>query len=84
MRECVKSQKIVRECVNHNHYGGGGLARTWFREDGDPDVCGHAALPLSYDPNTPCGQCRGKCKIGEVWLECPLCDQCFFRKCFLK
>ena len=22
VRECVKREKIVRECVNHNHYGG--------------------------------------------------------------
>ena len=37
----------------------------WYRKDGDPDVCGHAALPLSYNPNTTCGHCRGKYQNGE-------------------
>jgi len=30
----------------------------WYRKDGDPEVCGHPELPLSFDPSMICAKCR--------------------------
>ena len=35
------------------------LQEQWHKKDGDPDVCGHAELPLSYNPHLTCAECNG-------------------------
>ena len=55
----------------------------WYRKEGDPDVCGHAELPLIFDPTMTCAECKGKYQLDEEWLECELCDQWFHEQCFL-
>ena len=54
----------------------------YYKKDGDPDVCGHAELPLSYNPDQICAECHGIYVINEEWLECNLCDQWFHEECF--
>ena len=54
----------------------------YYKKDGDPDVCGHAELPLSYNPDQICAECHGIYVINEEWLECNLCDQWFHEEWF--
>lgn len=54
----------------------------WYRKDGDPDVCGHPELPLSFDQSMTCAKCRVNYNKNEEWLECNICDQWFHEQCF--
>ena len=54
----------------------------WYRKEGDPEVCGHDQLPLSFNIDTTCAQCRGQYNDDQDWLECTLCDQWFHETCF--
>ena len=56
----------------------------WYSKEGDPEVCGHNRLPLSYEIDQTCGYCKGRYKGNEEWLECKLCDQWFHEACFEK
>ena len=56
----------------------------WYRKEGDPEVCGHNQLPLSYEIDQTCGYCKERYKGNEDWLECKLCDQWFHEACFEK
>ena len=29
----------------------------WYRRNGDPEVCGHPELPLSFGPSMTCAKC---------------------------
>ena len=31
----------------------------YYKKVGDPDVCGHAELPLCYNPDQTCAECHG-------------------------
>ena len=53
-----------------------------YKKDGEPDVCGHAELPLSYNLGLTCAECHGTYAADKEWLECNLCDQCFHEECF--
>ena len=37
----------------------------WCRKEGDPKVCGHNQLPLSYEINQTCGYCKERYKGNE-------------------
>ena len=37
----------------------------WYRKDGDPEVCGHPELPLSFDPSVTCAKCCVQYKKNE-------------------
>ena len=54
----------------------------WYRKEGDPEICGHSQLSLSYETDQTCGYCKERCKGNEEWLECKLCDQWFREACF--
>ena len=56
--------------------------RTWYRKEGDPEICDHLELPLSFDVSMTCAKCRGNYKKNEEWLECVICDQWFHEDCF--
>ena len=56
----------------------------WYRKEGDPEVCGHNQLPLSYEIDQTCGYCKERYKGNEEWLEFKLCDQWFHEACFEK
>lgn len=56
----------------------------WYPKDGDPDVCGHDALPLAYDPAMTYGYCRMKYQTSEEWFDCKLCEQWFHEDWFYK
>ena len=47
----------------------------WCKKDGDPDVCGHAELPLSYNPDLTFAECHGTYAADQEWLKCKLYDQ---------
>ena len=50
-------------------------------KEGDPEVCGHNQLPLSYESDQTCGYYKEKYKGNEEWFECNLCDQWFHETC---
>ena len=52
------------------------------KKDRDPDVCGHAELPLCYNPDQTCAECHGIYAKNKEWLECNLCDQWFHEEYF--
>ena len=54
----------------------------YYKKDGDSDVCGHAELPLSNNPDQTCAEYHGIYVVYEEWLECNLCDQWFHEECF--
>ena len=54
----------------------------YCKKDGDPDVCGHAKIPLCYNPDQTCTECHGIYAKDQGWLECSLCDQWFHEECF--
>ena len=56
----------------------------WYRKKGDPEVCGHDQLPLSYEIDQTYGYRKERYKGNEKWLECILCDQWFHETCFEK
>ena len=56
----------------------------WYRQEGDPEVCGHNQLPLSYEIDQTCGYCKERYKGNEEWLEFKLCDLWFHEACFEK
>ena len=37
----------------------------WYRKEGNPKVCGHNQLPLSYEINQTCGYCKERYKGNE-------------------
>ena len=55
-----------------------------YCKEGEPEVCGHNQLPLSYETDQTCGYCKERYKGNEEWLECKLCDQWFHEACFEK
>ena len=55
----------------------------WYKSDGDPDVCGHAELPLSYSPDLTCAECHGTYAADQERWECNLCGQWFHEERFL-
>ena len=55
----------------------------WYHKDGDPEVCRHNQLPLSYEIDQTCGYCKARYKGNEL-LKCKLCDQWFHEACFEK
>ena len=56
----------------------------WYRKEGDPEVCGHNQLPLSYEIDQMCGYCKDIYKGNEERLDCKLCDRWFHEACFEK
>ena len=56
----------------------------WYRKEGDPKVCRHNQLPLSYETDKTCAYCKERYKGNQEWLECKLCDQWFHEACFEK
>ena len=54
----------------------------WYKQDGDPDICGQVELQLSYNPHLTCGDCHGTYALDQEWLKGDLCDQCFHEECF--
>ena len=54
----------------------------YYKKDRDPDVCGHAELPLCYNSDQTCAECYGIYAKDQEWLECNLCDQWFHEECF--
>ena len=52
------------------------------KKDRDPAVCGHAELPLCYNPDQACAECHGIYAKNKEWLERNLCDQWFHEECF--
>ena len=55
-----------------------------YHKDGNPEVCVHNQLPLSYEIDLTCGCCREIYKGNEELLECKLCDQWFHESSFEK
>ena len=55
-----------------------------YRKEGNPKVCGHNQLPLSYEIDQTWGYCKERHKGNEEWLEYKLCYQCFHVACFKK
>ena len=49
--------------------------------EGDPEVCWHNELPLSYETDQTHGYCKERYKGNEEWLEC---DQWFHEARFEK
>ena len=37
----------------------------WYRKEGDPEVCGHNQLPLSYEIDQTCRYCKERYKGNE-------------------
>ena len=56
----------------------------WYRKEGEPEVCGHYQLPLSYEIDQKCGYCKERYKEKVEWLQCKLCDEWFHEACFEK
>ena len=56
----------------------------WYHKEGNPEICGHNQLPLSYEINQTCGYCKERYKGNEEWLKCKLCDQWFHETLFWK
>ena len=56
----------------------------WYRKEGDPKVCVHNQLPLSYEIDQTCGYYKERYKGNKEWLECKLCDQWFHEACLEK
>ena len=56
----------------------------WYCKKGNPEVCGHNQLLLSYEIDQTCGYCKERYKGNEEWLECKLCDWWFDEACFEK
>jgi len=55
----------------------------FYRKDGDPEVCDHPLLPLSFNPDNTCATCKGNYLGHEDWLECKICEQWFHERCFM-
>ena len=53
----------------------------WYHKEGDPEVCVHNQLPLSYEIDQTCGYCKERYKRKE---DCKLCDKWFHKACFEK
>ena len=56
----------------------------FYIKDGDPEVCGHEMLPLSFDPDQTCAFCKGRYEGKVEWLQCNICEQWFHQHCFHK
>ena len=55
----------------------------WYRSLEDPGICGHGFLPLAHDVESSCTYCGiPYCEEGE-WLIGQVCEQCFYKDCFL-
>ena len=42
----------------------------WYPKEGDPEVCWHNQLSLSYEIDQMCGYCKERYKGNEEWLGC--------------
>ena len=56
----------------------------WYRNEGDPEVCSHNQLSLTYEIDQTSGYCKERYKGNEEYLECKLWDQSFHKACFEK
>ena len=59
------------------------LFTQFYRMDGDPEVCGHELLPLSFDTDQTCASCKGHYEDNVEWLQCSICKQWFHERYFL-
>ena len=51
----------------------------WYRKEGDPEVCGHNQLPLTYGIDQTCSYCKERYKGNEKCLECKLWTSGFMK-----
>ena len=82
IRRTFNSDGVCKLEFYHTAVDQSPLHEQWYRKDGDPGVCGHTDLSLSFDPSMTCAKCRVQYKKNEEWLECTMCDQWFHEKCF--
>ena len=55
-----------------------------IHKEGDPEVCWHNQLSLSYEIDQTSGYCKERYKGNEEYLEYKLWDQSFHKACFEK
>ena len=55
----------------------------WYRREGDPEVCDHHVLSLSYDQDDTCATFKSTYLAKEDWLRCNICEQWFHERCFM-
>ena len=53
------------------------------RKYGDPEMCDHPFLSLSFNLDNTYAACKDSFLGNEDWLECNICEQWFHESCFM-